>query len=127
MFVYSGPSLTYLSSVCAIYSKKLLLQLGMKFDTIRSESAIIHAFPFNSEKKRGGVAVLRVIALSFLQFFNLQNFFTFEADYAYTNSLQGDSEVFIHWKGAAEIVLACCTQYMDSNGTLQSIDSQKVR
>ncbi|CDY51825.1 BnaC03g15370D [Brassica napus] len=25
---------------------KLLLQLGMKFDTIRSESAIIHAFPF---------------------------------------------------------------------------------
>ncbi|KAF3601537.1 hypothetical protein F2Q69_00037648 [Brassica cretica] len=71
-------------------------KLGMKFDTIRSESAIIHAFPFNSEKKRGGVAVLR-----------------------------GDSEVFIHWKGAAEIVLACCTQYMDSNGTLQPIDSQK--
>ncbi|CAN7020476.1 unnamed protein product [Brassica oleracea var. botrytis] len=32
---------------------KLLLQLGMKFDTIRSESAIIHAFPFNSGKKRG--------------------------------------------------------------------------
>ncbi|CAN6999936.1 unnamed protein product [Brassica rapa subsp. trilocularis] len=71
-------------------------KLGMKFDTIRSESAIIHAFPFNSEKKRGGVAVLR-----------------------------GDSEVFIHWKGAAEIVLACCTQYMDSNGTLQPIDDQK--
>ena len=45
----------------------------------------------------------------------------------YINSLQGDSEVFIHWKGAAEIVLACCTQYMDSNGTLQPIDSQKVR
>ncbi|KAG2290752.1 hypothetical protein Bca52824_050356, partial [Brassica carinata] len=39
--------------------RKLLLQLGMKFDTIRSESAIIHAFPFNSGKKRGGVAVLR--------------------------------------------------------------------
>ncbi|KAF3545357.1 hypothetical protein DY000_02004686 [Brassica cretica] len=71
-------------------------KLGMKFDTIRSESAIIHAFPFNSEKKRGGVAVLR-----------------------------GDSEVFIHWKGAAEIVLACCTQFMDSSGTLQPIDNQK--
>ncbi|KAF3543426.1 hypothetical protein DY000_02001459 [Brassica cretica] len=28
-------------------------KLGMKFDTIRSESAIIHAFPFNSGKKRG--------------------------------------------------------------------------
>ena len=61
MFIYSGPSLTYFS-LWAIYLKKLLLQLGMKFDTIRSESAIIHAFPFNSEKKRGGVAVLRVIS-----------------------------------------------------------------
>lgn len=50
------------SLVWAIYLKKLLLQLGMKFETIRSESAIIHAFPFNSEKKRGGVAVLRVIS-----------------------------------------------------------------
>lgn len=62
IFVYSVPSMKYVSSVWAIYLKKLLLQLGMKFDTIRSESAIIHAFPFNSEKKRGGVAVLRVIS-----------------------------------------------------------------
>lgn len=50
-------------------TEKAILSWAYKFDTIRSESAIIHAFPFNSGKKRGGVAVLR-----------------------------GDSEVFIHWK-----------------------------
>ncbi|KAF7843134.1 Calcium-transporting ATPase 9, plasma membrane-type [Senna tora] len=72
------------------------LKLGMKFGLIRSSSKILHVFPFNSEKKRGGVAVKL-----------------------------GDSGVHIHWKGAAEIVLASCTQYLDSNGLLQSIDEEK--
>ncbi|CAN6976697.1 unnamed protein product [Brassica oleracea var. botrytis] len=40
-------------------TEKAILSWAYKFDTIRSESAIIHAFPFNSGKKRGGVAVLR--------------------------------------------------------------------
>ncbi|XVE91066.1 hypothetical protein DITRI_Ditri20bG0126300 [Diplodiscus trichospermus] len=72
------------------------LKLGMKFDVIRSESTILHVFPFNSEKKRGGVA----LKLS-------------------------DSEVHIHWKGAAEIVLASCSGYLDSNGCQQSINEDK--
>ncbi|XP_040969259.1 calcium-transporting ATPase 9, plasma membrane-type isoform X3 [Gossypium hirsutum] len=72
------------------------VKLGMKFDIIRSDSKILHVFPFNSEKKRGGVA------------------------------LQGaDSEVRIHWKGAAEIVLTSCSGYIDSNGCLQSINEDK--
>ncbi|KAK2395507.1 calcium-transporting ATPase 8, plasma membrane-type [Trifolium repens] len=33
------------------------IKVGMNFATDRSESSIIHVFPFNSEKKRGGVAV----------------------------------------------------------------------
>jgi Ca2+-transporting ATPase len=37
------------------------LQLGMKFNETRSKSSILHVFPFNSEKKRGGVAVHLVI------------------------------------------------------------------
>ncbi|KAK8664130.1 hypothetical protein V6N13_083930 [Hibiscus sabdariffa] len=72
------------------------IKLGMEFDAIRSESTILHVFPFNSEKKRGGVAVRR-----------------------------SDSEVHIHWKGAAEIVLAACSRYLDSNGCLQSMDEDK--
>lgn len=40
-------------------------------------------------------------------------------------SFQGDSGVHIHWKGAAEIVLGTCTQYLDSDGQLQSIEEDK--
>lgn len=39
---------------------------------------------------------------------------------------QNDSEVHIHWKGAAEIILASCTGYLDTNGCLQSIDKDVV-
>ncbi|MCI22624.1 calcium-transporting ATPase plasma membrane-type-like, partial [Trifolium medium] len=63
-----------------------------------SNSTVLHVFPFNSEKKRGGVALKLV-----------------------------DSGVHIHWKGAAEIVLGACTQYLDSNGHLQSLEEEKVR
>ncbi|KAK9059536.1 hypothetical protein SSX86_020240 [Deinandra increscens subsp. villosa] len=73
------------------------LHLGMNFEAARSESSIIHASPFNSEKKRGGVAVKR-----------------------------SNSEVHVHWKGAAEIVLAACTRYMDSNDQLVPLDEAKV-
>ncbi|RDX88043.1 Calcium-transporting ATPase 9, plasma membrane-type, partial [Mucuna pruriens] len=73
------------------------VKLGMNFDVIRSISTVLHVFPFNSEKKRGGVAL----------------------------KLE-DSEIHIHWKGAAEIVLGTCTQYLDSNGQLQSIEEEKA-
>ncbi|CAK8564077.1 unnamed protein product [Lathyrus sativus] len=72
-------------------------QLGMDFEAARSESSIIHVFPFNSDKKRGGVALKT-----------------------------SDSEVCIHWKGAAEIVLACCTRYFDTNDQLVDIDEEKM-
>ncbi|KAB2613258.1 calcium-transporting ATPase 9 [Pyrus ussuriensis x Pyrus communis] len=71
-------------------------KLGMKFDAIRLESTVLHVFPFNSEKKRGGVALK-----------------------------QADSKVHIHWKGAAEIVLASCTEYLDSDGCSQNIEDDK--
>lgn len=35
----------------------------MKFDVAKSESKILHVVPFNSEKKRGGVAIQRVIII----------------------------------------------------------------
>ncbi|KAL2930200.1 Calcium-transporting ATPase 8 plasma membrane-type [Bienertia sinuspersici] len=73
------------------------LQLGMNFDAKRSESTIIHAFPFNSEKKRGGVAVKTP-----------------------------GSEVHVHWKGAAEIVLASCASYMDENDSVAALDEPKL-
>ncbi|GMN55260.1 hypothetical protein TIFTF001_024379 [Ficus carica] len=72
--------------------------LGMNFEVARSESSILHVFPFNSEKKRGGVAVKLP-----------------------------DSQVHVHWKGAAEIVLASCTQYMDDTNHVVPMDEDKVK
>ncbi|KAF7814672.1 calcium-transporting ATPase 9, plasma membrane-type-like [Senna tora] len=72
------------------------VKLGMNFDLIRSNSSVLHVFPFNSEKKRGGVLLKQL-----------------------------DSRVHIHWKGAAEIVLGACTHFLDSNGCLQSIEDDK--
>ncbi|WOL13466.1 calcium-transporting ATPase 10, plasma membrane-type-like isoform X2 [Canna indica] len=76
------------------------VELGMKFDEARSESSIIHVFPFNSEKKRGGVAV------------QLQP--------------QSGSKGHVHWKGAAEIVLASCKSWLDADGVKQSLTPDKV-
>ncbi|TYH56513.1 hypothetical protein ES332_D08G024700v1 [Gossypium tomentosum] len=73
------------------------IKLGMDFDAVRSGSSIVHVFPFNSEKKRGGVAIRLP-----------------------------DSKVHIHWKGAAEIVLAACTWYLDTNGEAVAMDEEKV-
>lgn len=82
-------------------TEKAILQwgtnIGMNFDAIRRSSSIIHVFPFNSEKKRGGVALKLP-----------------------------DSEVHIHWKGAAELVLASCTKYIDTDDQVVPMDEDKM-
>ncbi|RID74130.1 hypothetical protein BRARA_B01245 [Brassica rapa] len=70
----------------------------MNFDTARSQSSILHAFPFNSEKKRGGVAVKTA-----------------------------DGEVHVHWKGASEIVLASCRSYIDEDGNVAPMTEDKAQ
>ncbi|GER28339.1 calcium-transporting ATPase [Striga asiatica] len=82
-------------------TEKAILQwavkLGMKFEVVKAESIVLHASPFNSTKKRGGVA------------------------------LRGrtGSNVHVHWKGAAEIILALCSKFIDTDGSVQSIEEQK--
>ncbi|KAM0933755.1 putative P-type Ca(2+) transporter [Dioscorea sansibarensis] len=71
------------------------VKLGMQFDDARSQSSVLHVFPFNSEKKRGGVAVH-----------------------------VGGPEVHVHWKGAAEIVLASCTSWLDADGSIQKMNDK---
>lgn len=73
------------------------VKLGMIFGDIKSKSTVLRVFPFNSEKKRGGVA-LQV----------------------------GESEVHIHWKGAAEIVLSSCTRWLDADGSVKPMDQDKM-
>ncbi|KAF3452696.1 hypothetical protein FNV43_RR03129 [Rhamnella rubrinervis] len=73
------------------------LKLGMNYEAIRSESSILHMFPFSSEKKQGGVAIKLP-----------------------------DSQVHVHSKGAAEIVLASCTGFIDTNNGITAMDEDKA-
>ncbi|XP_020083274.1 calcium-transporting ATPase 8, plasma membrane-type-like isoform X1 [Ananas comosus] len=73
------------------------VKMGMKFSDVRSKSSIIHVFPFSSEKKRGGVAVQLV-----------------------------DNNVHIHWKGAAELVLASCKSWLSADGLVHSLTPEKM-
>ncbi|KAL6629084.1 hypothetical protein ACP70R_028849 [Stipagrostis hirtigluma subsp. patula] len=72
------------------------VELHMKFAEERSKSTILHVSPFSSEKKRAGVAVL-----------------------------VGDSDVHLHWKGAAEIILALCTRWLDLDGSSHEMTTDK--
>ncbi|KAL6888430.1 hypothetical protein ACP4OV_009456 [Aristida adscensionis] len=72
------------------------VELHMKFAEERSKSTILHVSPFSSEKKRAGVAVLLK-----------------------------DSDVHVHWKGAAEIVLALCTSWLDADGSAHEMTTDK--
>lgn len=40
--------------------------------------------------------------------------------------MQSNSEIHVHWKGAAEIVLASCTSYLDVDGNVVAMDEEKV-
>ncbi|KAF0898073.1 hypothetical protein E2562_001741 [Oryza meyeriana var. granulata] len=71
------------------------LKIGMDFNDAQSKSQILHVFPFNSEKKRGGVAV------------------------------QSDAGVRVHWKGAAELVLSSCKNWLTLDGSVQPMSAEK--
>ncbi|THF99873.1 hypothetical protein TEA_021103 [Camellia sinensis var. sinensis] len=127
------------------------LDLGMNFDAIRSNSSIIHVFPFNSEKKRGGVALklyymenlyILVVGhgtLSLQQLYKLNLCDPYSTSYnllgqcltidvfSITPFSCPDSEVHLHWKGAAEIVLASCTRFIDTNDHFIPMDDDKVK
>ncbi|KAI5436496.1 hypothetical protein KIW84_022839 [Lathyrus oleraceus] len=64
---------------------------------VSKDGGAVEFLHVNPEKKRGGVALKLA-----------------------------DSGVHIHWKGAAEIILGACNQYLDSNGHLQSIEEHKA-
>ncbi|CAL5087545.1 unnamed protein product [Urochloa decumbens] len=72
------------------------LMIGMDFKDMRSKSSILKVLPFNSDKKRAGVAVQ-----------------------------VSDTEVHIHWKGAAELLLGSCRSWLTTDGSVQPMSSSK--
>ncbi|CAN7109856.1 unnamed protein product [Brassica rapa subsp. narinosa] len=71
------------------------VKLGMNFDEIKSKSTIFSVSPFNSRRKRRGVAVQL-----------------------------HDSQVRVHWKGAAKTILASCQWYMDKDN-IAAMDQER--
>ncbi|XP_058748721.1 calcium-transporting ATPase 12, plasma membrane-type-like [Vicia villosa] len=71
--------------------------LGMDMDEMKQKHKVLHVETFNSEKKRSGVAIRK----------------------------DSDNRVHVHWKGAAEMILAMCTNYIDSNGARKSLEREE--
>lgn len=76
-----------------------VMELGLEFDESKQSCRILRVEAFNSEKKCSGVLVIRK-----------------EDEVKITIS---------HWKGAAEMILARCSNYYESGGTVKAIDAEK--
>ncbi|KAL8214976.1 hypothetical protein R6Q57_004425 [Mikania cordata] len=74
--------------------------LGMDMEKLKHDSTILNVETFNSEKKRSGVSVMN----------------------------KEDNTIHVHWKGAAEMVLAMCSSYYQKNGIKKPINhDEKMR
>ncbi|KAF8038331.1 hypothetical protein BT93_B0996 [Corymbia citriodora subsp. variegata] len=68
--------------------------LDMQMEEIKKKYTILHVETFNSEKKRSGVLI----------------------------NEKGDATMYVHWKGAAEMILAMCSTYHQIDGVIQHMD-----
>ncbi|CAO2841543.1 unnamed protein product [Amaranthus hypochondriacus] len=71
-----------------------VMELNMDMQKVSTDHAILHVEAFNSQKKRSGVLIKK----------------------------KEDNKGYVHWKGAAEMVLENCSSYYDVSGNLLPID-----
>ncbi|XP_050372071.1 putative calcium-transporting ATPase 13, plasma membrane-type [Argentina anserina] len=69
-------------------------ELHMDMDTLRTNCDIEGVEVFTSQKKRSGVVIKRKV----------------------------DNTMRVHWKGAAEVILAMCTRYHNASGDISDMD-----
>ncbi|KAH9687239.1 calcium-transporting ATPase 12 plasma membrane-type [Citrus sinensis] len=91
----STPEITGSPTEKAILSWAVL-DLGMNVDEPKQCCKVINVEAFNSEKKRSGVLAKRI----------------------------REKTVHIHWKGAAEMILAMCSHYYVKIGTIRVLDGE---
>ncbi|GFP86052.1 putative calcium-transporting ATPase 13 plasma membrane-type [Phtheirospermum japonicum] len=73
-------------------------ELKMDMEGVRRICDVVSVETFNSEKKRSGILMKKV----------------------------GDDDAYhVHWKGAAEMILAMCSHYYDSEGNVNAIDDDE--
>ncbi|KAF9618615.1 hypothetical protein IFM89_002310 [Coptis chinensis] len=71
-----------------------VLELGMNTEELKRNCSILRVEAFNSEKKRSGVL----------------------------SRNNDDKTIHVHWKGAAEMILAMCSNYYESSGRVKVMD-----
>ncbi|KAL5542065.1 hypothetical protein UlMin_009775 [Ulmus minor] len=74
-----------------------VLELKMDMEEVVKTHTILHVEAFNSKKKRSGVLMKR----------------------------KADNSIWVHWKGAAEMVLAMCSSYYDASGLVKELDNNQ--
>ncbi|KAF5176316.1 Calcium-transporting atpase [Thalictrum thalictroides] len=75
----------------------VVLEMQMNIVDLQHNSSILRVEAFNSEKKRSGVLLRK----------------------------NDDKTVHVHWKGAAEMILAMCSNYYESNGRMKVMDESE--
>ncbi|KAJ6931192.1 hypothetical protein NC652_014633 [Populus alba x Populus x berolinensis] len=92
----SGPEFSGSPTEKAILSWAVS-DMGMDMEKLKQSCTILHVETFNSEKKRSGVSIRKM----------------------------ADDTVHVHWKGAAEMILALCSSYYESSGMIKSMDEDE--
>ncbi|KAJ9154251.1 hypothetical protein P3X46_027607 [Hevea brasiliensis] len=74
-----------------------ILDLEMDMEEQKQSCITVHVEAFNSQKKRSGVLIRKKL----------------------------DNTIHVHWKGAAEMILAMCSSYYDASGIMKDLDDQQ--
>ncbi|XP_073287132.1 putative calcium-transporting ATPase 13, plasma membrane-type [Primulina huaijiensis] len=77
-----------------------MLELNMDMEAVKRDCNVLNVEAFNSEKKRSGILMKKV----------------------------EDGGSHVHWKGAAEMILAMCSHYYDVKGDIKDLnDFERVK
>ncbi|XVE81697.1 hypothetical protein DITRI_Ditri15bG0086400 [Diplodiscus trichospermus] len=76
-----------------------VLELNMDMEKTKRSYAILHIEAFKSQKKRSGILIGK----------------------------NDDDTVHVHWKGAAEMILAMCSSYYDASGNVKDLNNERVK
>ncbi|KAL9410698.1 hypothetical protein AB3S75_044468 [Citrus x aurantiifolia] len=71
-----------------------VLEMNMDMEEVKQSCIVLHVETFNSKKKRSGVMMQK----------------------------KTDNTSHVHWKGAAEMILAMCSSYYDASGNIKDLD-----
>ncbi|GLT78626.1 hypothetical protein SLA2020_501550 [Shorea laevis] len=101
--VYRGPSRSEFEFSGSPTEKAVLswalpvMKMVMDMELLKQNFTILFAEAFNSKKKLSGVLVKK----------------------------KEDNTVHVHWKGAAELILAMCSSYYDASGTMKHLNGEE--